>query len=450
MSASPSGALYRTLWRWHFYAGLFCIPFVIILSITGSVYLFRVEIESLLNRDVLHLANLGHRQCYDSIVQAALGSHPGATLANLTLPHTLNEAVRVLISVGDERHVVWVRPDTLEIVKSVPREDTFQIIVSRLHGELLAGNAGSLIVELAASWAIVMVLTGLYLWWPRQARGLGGVLYPRWSGRHFWRDLHAVIGIYISVFALFLLITGLPWALVWGEAFKQARIATGTAPITQTWSISSSDEHAEHTHSAHAQHIQADALPITVIVEEAAALGLTAPVVLAPPTKRQPYWQARSETPNRPLGGSAYLSPQTGEVVFRQDFTDRHIIDRVVGVGIAAHEGRLFGAANQILGLLTAIGLVTLCVSAVVMWRKRAPTGVLGAPPPIPDAKIGWGLAVLIVIAAILLPVLGGCLLLIALVERSILARWPAARQWLGLKLGNTASASKRANVSPQ
>lgn len=29
--------LYRMLWRWHFYAGLFCIPFIILLSITGSL-----------------------------------------------------------------------------------------------------------------------------------------------------------------------------------------------------------------------------------------------------------------------------------------------------------------------------------------------------------------------------------------------------------------------------
>ena len=58
----------------------------------------------------------------------------------------------------------------------------------------------------------------------------------------------------------------------------------------------------------------------------------------------------------------------------------------VVGVGIAAHEGQLFAPLNQVLGVLTALGLITLCVSAFVMWRRRAPEGVLGAPPPIPRA----------------------------------------------------------------
>lgn len=36
----PATSLYRTIWRWHFYAGLFVVPLVIVLSITGIIYLF--------------------------------------------------------------------------------------------------------------------------------------------------------------------------------------------------------------------------------------------------------------------------------------------------------------------------------------------------------------------------------------------------------------------------
>ena len=82
---------------------------------------------------------------------------------------------------------------------------------------------------------------------------------------------------------------------------------------------------------------------------------------------------------------------------------------------------------------LTAAGLVTLCVSAFVMWRRRAPEGVLGAPPPIPDARVGIGLAAIILVAAILLPVLGASLIVLALVEHGVLSRWPSARRWLGI-----------------
>ena len=56
-SSSPSqetaarGRLYRMIWRWHFYAGLFCLPFIIILACSGSVYLFRPQIEAWIDRD---------------------------------------------------------------------------------------------------------------------------------------------------------------------------------------------------------------------------------------------------------------------------------------------------------------------------------------------------------------------------------------------------------------
>jgi uncharacterized iron-regulated membrane protein len=93
----------------------------------------------------------------------------------------------------------------------------------------------------------------------------------------------------------------------------------------------------------------------------------------------------------------------------------------------------LFAPLNQVLGVLTALGLITLCVSAFVMWRRRAPEGVLGAPPPIPEARIGWGLAALIVMCGLLLPVLGISLLLIGVVEWGVLRRWPSARRWLGM-----------------
>src|ERR1700758_900267 len=43
-----ANAGYRTLWRWHFYAGLFVMPFLVILAITGTLYCFQPQIEPLL------------------------------------------------------------------------------------------------------------------------------------------------------------------------------------------------------------------------------------------------------------------------------------------------------------------------------------------------------------------------------------------------------------------
>ena len=32
--------LSQTIWRWHFYAGLLVAPFMLILAVTGAIYLF--------------------------------------------------------------------------------------------------------------------------------------------------------------------------------------------------------------------------------------------------------------------------------------------------------------------------------------------------------------------------------------------------------------------------
>ena len=431
------GVLYRTLWRWHFYAGLICIPFVIWLAVTGSVYLFRPQIEAWFDRDVAVLERTGTPASQQAIVDTALATREGATLAGIVLPEQPNQAARVLISDHGARTRVYVHPDTLAVLKTQDESNTLERAIFKLHGELMLGENGSYLVELAASWAIVMILTGVYLWWPRSAKGLGGVLYPRLGqgSKRFWRDLHAVVGIWVSAFALFLLASGLPWASVWGASFKQVRAWTGAAPISQDWVLSSADEHAQHMaqDGAAAMHHQHRGASLDVIVAKAEALKLAGPVILTPPTDRQPVWWAKSNAQNRPLREDVALSPATGEVMARSTFGGKHIIDQIVGVGIAAHEGQLFAPLNQILGLLTAAGLVTLCVSACVMWRRRAPEGVLGAPPPIPDARVGWGLAALIVACGLLLPVLGISLLLIGVVEWGVLRRWPQARRWLGL-----------------
>jgi uncharacterized iron-regulated membrane protein len=61
-----------------------------------------------------------------------------------------------------------------------------------------------------------------------------------------------------------------------------------------------------------------------------------------------------------------------------------------------------------LLGLFTALGLITVCVSAIVMWWRRRPEGSLGVPAPrVPDFRVGAALKAGIVVLAVALPMLG-------------------------------------------
>ncbi|MET0270627.1 MAG: PepSY domain-containing protein [Sphingomonas sp.] len=441
---------YNAVWRWHFYAGLFCIPFVLWLSVTGAFYLFKPQVEALIDRPYAGLAMDGPSASAAAQAAAATRAVPGSVLHRYQLPVRADDAVQIVVGGGGRETRVYVHPRSLAILKTVGENDRLMRIVSRLHGRLLMGDIGSYLVELAASWAIVMIVSGLFLWWPRGG-GAAGVLYPRLrsGGRRFWRDMHGVTGFWVSFFTLFLLLSGLPWAKSWGSYLQAVRTVAEGSASTPDWPTGSREErearaardaatramlgdHAEHGGMAMA-HAGATLLPLDRMVATLRPLGLASPVLVSPPARQGQPWTAKSDAANRPLRADLTLDA-SGRLLTRRDFAQRRLMDRIVGYGVAAHEGQLFGWINQLLGLLTAIGLVLLSASSVVLWWRRRPEDMLGAPVALAGRPVSVGFIVLLVAFGVLLPLLGASMLLVLAVERWVLRRLPRARRWLGLR----------------
>lgn len=452
---------YRAVWRWHFYAGVFCIPFVLILSLSGSFYLFKTEIEAWEERRFDSLSATGTATLPSQRVEAVLKANPEAQFNSYELPTGDTNSTRVIVRKGNTMTRVFVHPTSLEVLGELPEQDRFMRIIRRIHGELLLGPQGSYLVELAACWTIVMILTGIYLWWPRNAKGWGGILYPRLGGtsKVFWRDLHSVPGMWISGMAMVLLLSGLPWSNFWGDYFKSVRRLTGTSASRQDWSNRGDRGEGEGEHQGHGNSGRGgqggrgqgrdgqgsgtgrsgprpavDLAALDLVVTAAECLELPAPVGIFPPSREGGNWSVRSNTPNRPLRVSLTVDGSTGEILSRENFTDRHPIDQIVGYGIAIHEGRLFGIPNQILGLITALGLVLLSVSGVVLWWKRRDRGVLGAPHPAAMPRLSWGLLLIVIALGIYLPMFGASLIGVLLLERLALRHAPGLKSWLGLR----------------
>jgi uncharacterized iron-regulated membrane protein len=293
------------------------------------------------------------------------------------------------------------------------------------------------------------------------------VLYPRLnrSGRLFWRDIHATAGVWVSALTIFLLVSGLPWSKSWGGYLKEIRQVTGRATVRQDWTTGRSSELAQRAalsagslagqqversdamagmsmdHAGMHHGMQPHQEPLTLaaydlvdnVVPTVAHLELPFPVLVAPPLKAGGAWSARSDTQNRPLRVNLTLDGRTGALLKRENFDQRNWVDRFVGVGVAAHEGQLFGWPNQLLSLFTAVSLLTVSVSAVVLWWRRRPDGALGAPIPTGAPRFSTGLLAIVLILALLLPLLGASLLAVFLLERLLLRRVPGVRDWLGL-----------------
>jgi uncharacterized iron-regulated membrane protein len=441
----PRKSLQNAVWRWHFYAGLLCIPFVIWLALTGSIYLWRPQIESWLDKPYDHLPTAGAPASPDAQVAAALKAVPGASLTKYVLPSAPNQAVRVLVTRAGTVSRVYVDPRSLAVLKVATEERRPMRAIFHLHGELLAGAIGSYLVEIAACWAIVMLVSGLYLWWPSGQAGLAGVLYPRLRGgsRLFWRDIHATTGLWVSLLALALILTGLPWAKGWGSYLTEIRTLTGTSNGPVDWTIGGKAAPADAMSGDHAGHGGHGDMPMATpptragdlarVIATTRPLAIAPPVLILPPKAPGAPWSVASDAADRPLRADLKVDGATGRLLSRTDFAQRHWIDRTIGYGVAGHEGALFGLANQILGTLTALFLVLLAVSGAILWWRRRPIGLLGAPPRRPRPRLGAGLIASIVALGVYLPMFGATLISVLLVETLVLRRIPAARRWLGL-----------------
>jgi uncharacterized iron-regulated membrane protein len=86
----------------------------------------------------------------------------------------------------------------------------------------------------------------------------------------------------------------------------------------------------------------------------------------------------------------------------------------------------LFGLTNQLLGFFTAIGLLTVSISAIVMWWRRRPGGTLGIPAPrVAEFRIATPLKVAIVVLGLLVPMLGASLVILWLMDKAVTPGYP-------------------------
>lgn len=207
---------YRAVWRWHFYAGLLVLPFIVWLALTGAAFLYQDAIDRSVHHG-LKVVPVGEARVPAQRLVDVAQRRYGGTLFRYTTPSRADASAEIgLVDTHGARQVVYVDPYRARVLGTLPEHGTLGWTIRRLHSLALVGPSARGLIEMAAGWAIVLVLTGVYLWWPRGRRG--GVVSVRGkpAQRLFWRDLHAVTGAGVGAVLLFLALTGMPWSWLWG------------------------------------------------------------------------------------------------------------------------------------------------------------------------------------------------------------------------------------------
>lgn len=411
-----SQRLYGRVWRWHFFAALIVIPFVLWQSITGVLYLWHREIAAFAYPQQLLVEPIGSRVSYDRQLATVLRHQPRERLQSMEISDDPRQSTAFFFNDPNGLpYPAFTNPYTGAYLGHVESTHWIRGLTRGLHGGWPIKPWGSYVLELGACWAIVMVLTGLYLWWPRGARGLAGVLYPRLrsGSRTFWRDLHATVGVYFAVIVLAFLFSALPWTTFWGEQILGAieRATNQSSPVGFFFAGS-------HHGSAHAHEAgSANALTLDQIIVKARDAGARGAIEIHPELDGGPV-NLRDDHPRTTDEVWMQLDGHTGAVLIRATWDDYPLLAKGVALGIDLHEGHFFGRINRIFNTIVAAALIWLTVTGFVGWYKRRPRGQLAAPPKrelvLPRALVATGAALCIV-----MPLLALSLLTIEVVDRA-------------------------------
>lgn len=403
-AGQPSSTrLYRSVWRWHFYAGLVVVPFLIVMALTGIVMLYGNSVETLLGAKHW-VAPGGERATLLVQSEAALAAVPGSSVKLVVEPASPERATVVVLDADGKNIVVSVDPHGPTVVDTIVKDDTWFYWASNIHGTLLMGTLGDRIVEIVAGLGIILVLTGLYMWWPRNGRTWARAFFPNlWlGGRAIWKELHVSFGFYMSIVLLFFLISGLSWTGVWGEKLFQA---WSTLPAEKYAAPPSDKTHASMNHGAmkevpwaleqtpmpasgsHAGHRGLpDGAPVNLdtVAAFARSNGFREQFRINVPQGEDGVFTISADsmdgdTSNATGDRTVHIDQYTGKVLADIRFAQYSVAGKAMALGIALHQGNL-GPVNTALNLLFCLFILFMCVSGVVMWWKRRPAGRLGAP----------------------------------------------------------------------
>lgn len=435
-SGTRSSDLYRAVWRWHFYAGLLVLPFMVTLAVTGALYLFRDEIDNLIHADLMQVeVREGVAPASpEAMVAAALREYPGKALS-FTDPLTTRSAAQVKIGAQNgETLSVFVDPYDAKVLGSMPYRGSVMWTIRYLHSLKYFGTYARYLIEIAAGWAILLVGTGIYLWWPRTQTG--GVMTVRGtpSRRVFWRDTHAVSGTFVGSFIVFLALTGMPWSGVWGAKVNEwANGSNFGYPSGVFVDVPVSEQRLNDLTKTSWSLEQAQVPESPVRSEGSSKIGLDEAVSVFERLNLHPgYVVDIPSTPEGVYTGSVFpdelamqrvthIDQYSGEVLIDTSFKDYGPVGRWLEWGINVHMGQEFGLVNQLVLTVVCLAIVLLAVSAGTMWWKRRPKGSLGVPPLPSDRRVFRGLLVLLVFGGIVFPLVGLSLIVMLLLDQLLM-----------------------------
>ncbi|TBR41534.1 PepSY domain-containing protein [Marinomonas agarivorans] len=446
---------YFSVWRWHFYAGLFVVPFAIILTITGLIMLYHPTLEANLHPEKIYSQPESTLVAYETQAQNVLNAYAGK-IAKFMPPKASNLSSIFHVKTDSGQNLkVYVNPYTGQVLGDLSNDNLYAL-ANNIHGTLLIGDLGDWLMELAASFMILLTITGLYLWWPSIEKGNSKwqafktalTLRSKEGSRVLWRDLHAIVGVFMVVFILGFCFSGLAWSGVWGGKLTQA---WSTFPV-DTWGngyyksdtnlAALYDQPNQPTHASLnngpveevSWNLEQAPMPVSgtdygvdgipagfpvnldSVTRLANSLGFTTYRVSLPKGETGVYTISANtmsgDIKDASQDRTMHIDQYTGKILADFGYQDYNLAAKSMAYGVALHSGYM-DTWNIVLNTVLCLLILLICISGIVMWWQRRPSKALTLKaPPMPKNLSRWKQAsVLMLVLSVFMPLASLCII---------------------------------------
>ena len=341
----------------HLWLGLGTGLIVFIVSITGCIYVFEEEIRTATQQERLYVPAqqrpfIGVRQLIKSFERSA----PGEKISVLRI---FNSKPNATVEIGSKKKIYFFNPYNAELVYKGDHDwlDT----VEAIHMTLLLGETGKFIQRWSVVIFVIMLLTGLVLWFPTQLRLLRQSLNIKWKGsfKRVNYDLHNVLGFYASGILIVISLTGLFFA------FKEVKMVAGFFTGSQ--------------------------------LSAGKVVGTVKPFVKEPLAKRydrlyqeisRAYPGAQSTSFSVRKGGELrlrliypyrwarnqntfFFDEAGGQLLRTKLYKTFNGADLVEATNYDLHTGRLFGLFGKVVAFIASLISASLPITGLIIWLKK-------------------------------------------------------------------------------
>ena len=368
--------------RWlHRVLGLVAAAGLFISGLSGSALVFRSEIDSALNPELLSVVPGSSRASLQSIVDEVQREFPSDTIARIRMPHARDGSYEIWLGAAPSRYV-YADPYSGAILGAREPTEFLTGWLFLLHSQLLAGEAGKQVAGSGALILILLAVTGLVVWWPRRAP---------WRAWWQWRasltvehrhgvartthDLHRVVGFYGSIFLLLAGVTGA--SLIFTRSFERAAY----------WVTFSRPASADEATGALLPASGRAPLPLDSLlrIAEREQPGGAISYLYFPSVSEGAFGvRKRLRGEDHPNGKSfVYLDPTDGRVLSMANGARAPRGARLYSILYPIHIGVIGGVWTRVVVVVVGLALATLPVTGVAMWwrRKRRSAGRVASSP---------------------------------------------------------------------